>query len=661
MNLVFADGSLYDSKGAKTLSFDETFQVTRYTYDEFGRLASVSYPYSKEMFDYLSLNAVKSGLNYIDSSVEHGTTTLSASEQKKLQNLCASLNRSSQIQATVSSLTEWFSYDTEGNMIERKTPFGVIKCEFDSENRLLFWGRAGSASYDRNGNLLHSKDRYSEKEFSYNAQNRMKTSLVRDLRKNLVIESSYKYDPFGRRTLHSSSESGSTRTAYMGLSFRELCSFKVESEIEVRSHKINSEEQSVSRYLKTSGSGGFEKGGSAPASSSADRKKSGAFGNASLYALGDTPILLTSIGTESQADESEDSAYSTAALMSDLYGTVGASVGQDGALESYRYDVFGSPVSAQTAEFGFAGKHFDEATEMYDFGFRDYSSSHGRFSTQDPIRDGENWYSYCAGDPVNYVDLDGLAPKNMSNEDRNKYISKIQSYSEYDNSKNTMGIPDSYDCADVATYLYGQATADTSYGDLSGELIHAGEKIGSNIPPIHSSDFFKDNTKNITYYDDKSFNNKDIESGSVMVWQGPGITNGTGWIGHVATIVDVERDSENNVTNIKIIQGHTGGGTTKVDDIPNQADLNSYRGTFLGFGEIGENSTGAPKTQMLSDDFYIQGLSICKSLKNDFIESLMDRMSKNTNVEINPLKHEPVLLPDIYSREGKTVELLKNN
>ncbi len=41
----------------------------------------------------------------------------------------------------------------------------------------------------------------------------------------------------------------------------------------------------------------------------------------------------------------------------------------------------------------------------------------------------------------------------------------------------------------------------------------------------------------------------------------------------------------------RLFQGKTGGNRTEVVDIPNQADLDSYAGTFLGFGEIGENST----------------------------------------------------------------------
>lgn len=46
---------------------------------------------------------------------------------------------------------------------------------------------------------------------------------------------------------------------------------------------------------------------------------------------------------------------------------------------------------------------------MYNYGYRDYVPQTARFSTVDPIRDGNNWFAYCNNEPVNYVDLWGLA------------------------------------------------------------------------------------------------------------------------------------------------------------------------------------------------------------------------------------------------------------
>lgn len=76
------------------------------------------------------------------------------------------------------------------------------------------------------------------------------------------------------------------------------------------------------------------------------------------------------------------------------------------------YDAFGNLLTSEAAGqcgLGYAGKPLDCAAELYDFGFRDYSPAAGRFTSVDPIRYGFNWYAYTGNDPVNYVDLWGLA------------------------------------------------------------------------------------------------------------------------------------------------------------------------------------------------------------------------------------------------------------
>jgi len=58
---------------------------------------------------------------------------------------------------------------------------------------------------------------------------------------------------------------------------------------------------------------------------------------------------------------------------------------------------------------GYTGKPYDTSTGFYNYGYRDYKPQAARFTTVDPIRDGSNWFSYVNGDPVNYIDLWGLA------------------------------------------------------------------------------------------------------------------------------------------------------------------------------------------------------------------------------------------------------------
>ena len=79
---------------------------------------------------------------------------------------------------------------------------------------------------------------------------------------------------------------------------------------------------------------------------------------------------------------------------------------------SVSYDIFGSPyqktgffLADDSLDFGYLCKPYNADTELYDYGFRDYSPATARFTSVDPIRDGRNWYCYVFNDPVNYVDL----------------------------------------------------------------------------------------------------------------------------------------------------------------------------------------------------------------------------------------------------------------
>ena len=87
------------------------------------------------------------------------------------------------------------------------------------------------------------------------------------------------------------------------------------------------------------------------------------------------------------------------------------------------YDIFGSPyqktgsfLATDSLDFGYLGKPYNADTELYDYGFRDYSPEIARFTSVDPIRDGRNWFCYVVNDPVNYVDLWGLQCKSENDE-----------------------------------------------------------------------------------------------------------------------------------------------------------------------------------------------------------------------------------------------------
>ena len=115
---------------------------------------------------------------------------------------------------------------------------------------------------------------------------------------------------------------------------------------------------------------------------------------------------------------------------SDILGSVRFITGQAGQeLNRIEYDIFGgiykgnSPYGLET---GYTGKPYDSVTGLSDYGFRDYSPAYARFMTEDPIRDGENWFAYVGNNPVNWVDPWGLEAGNCS--DNKKQYEKLLSY-----------------------------------------------------------------------------------------------------------------------------------------------------------------------------------------------------------------------------------------
>ena len=75
------------------------------------------------------------------------------------------------------------------------------------------------------------------------------------------------------------------------------------------------------------------------------------------------------------------------------------------------YEAYGKLVHENgTVSFkaSFTGKQIDEDTGLYYFNARWYDAELGRFVTEDPARDGTNWYEYCKNNPLKYMDPTGL-------------------------------------------------------------------------------------------------------------------------------------------------------------------------------------------------------------------------------------------------------------
>ena len=80
-------------------------------------------------------------------------------------------------------------------------------------------------------------------------------------------------------------------------------------------------------------------------------------------------------------------------------------------IRDYDYDAYGKEKDGSSADenpFRYSGEYFDSETGFIYLRNRYYDPSSARFISEDPIRDGYNWYAYCGGNPITKIDPWGL-------------------------------------------------------------------------------------------------------------------------------------------------------------------------------------------------------------------------------------------------------------
>ena len=82
------------------------------------------------------------------------------------------------------------------------------------------------------------------------------------------------------------------------------------------------------------------------------------------------------------------------------------------------FGISGNDQEENKARMLYTGKVFDPDTQMYYFNARWYDPETGRFASEDPARDGVNWYAYVGNNPLKWVDPTGLSSQNDEDNDK---------------------------------------------------------------------------------------------------------------------------------------------------------------------------------------------------------------------------------------------------
>ena len=106
---------------------------------------------------------------------------------------------------------------------------------------------------------------------------------------------------------------------------------------------------------------------------------------------------------------------------------------------------------------------------MYYFGGRYYDSEVGRFISEDPGKQGVNWYSYCDNNPLRYVDPDGRSWRD--------YYNNIVNFSAGFNETVSFGLS-----RYIVHWITGEDDVDRSSGwYLTGEVSGLATSVYPNI------------------------------------------------------------------------------------------------------------------------------------------------------------------------------------
>lgn len=416
---------IHRGDGGKILAtMDEKERVTLYGYDRQGHVSKVLYPFSSDILSKAKLEYEAAGGDK-NAPADGKAITIGESIQKAFKELSGRDCQKSQ-----KAWEEVYRYDADGNRTSKTTALGTIYYKYDSENRLVSYGVTEAADtarlvYDADGNIIKESNCTKEAIYAYNAANRMAESHITEIRngsRQTPQATVYAYDSFGRRILEADILNRWIRhTEYRGLSMDVWKNAAV--------HGIK--EPRDSRGIDSTGMVFTCLDDFLPAFADFSRGSPYDFTHVALTLPlgmgGDVFGLLqtehSGIGFTPFVNASHTDAERHY-FGKDHLGSVRAVTNQWGSpLRTYDYDVFGTPLQDRPERFhyGFTGKEFDNWTGLYNYGFRDYSATFGRFTTVDPIQDGHNWYAYVNSDPVSWLDPWGLKPcEQQSGEDKKR-------------------------------------------------------------------------------------------------------------------------------------------------------------------------------------------------------------------------------------------------
>ena len=330
------------------------------------------------------------------------------------------------IRTNVEGKNTKYSYDLAGNLLSD----GTNTYTYDLQNRLTSkTGKDGTTTYtyDAAGNLIKKAAPDGTTEYTYTAQNKLKTGKTEDGQ-----SSTYTYNALNARIKnvqvrdnknagHANSDlkDGSHGTDYLDFLMDGRFFWQRTWETEVGTTFQSNFETVTKNYV-------------VDYLSTANRDilvtEDGSFTQRYVYDENSTRISAeygyaagTKRGEGGENLQSDFAAndvrkvwYRTSHLGSTLFA-----VDENGKVISHTiYDPWGNPLTETYTDTNFSGIDnannftgytWDEVLDLYFAQNRFYDPADHRFTQEDPIKDGENWYGYCENNAIAERDMYGFA------------------------------------------------------------------------------------------------------------------------------------------------------------------------------------------------------------------------------------------------------------
>jgi hypothetical protein len=445
------------TKSIKTLDKNSKEQTSSYEYDSFGRTIKESQTdnlvneYNYNLMDLRTEVKIKNGSNQILHQ---------SYEYNDLNQLYRVYNGS----VSNSNILAAYTYNSNGNITNIQNANGTETLyEYESAkspnlltkvtNRKYNEAVQSSFTYSyyQDGNISGVTEQIGEKVrnlgYTYDKQGRLKTETD-----SVYTNKSYTYDNYGNRI---SQTDGSKSTNYVYDNNNRLITETsadgaAERNVNYSYDRVgNMIYKSVEKYSDSAEQAGYEIGGDfTPESEGATHYSYDSFNrligiqtdglrvNYGYDAVGRRTSKTINGETTNQIWDgsnivAEDGAnkavyYRGIGLISEnrngvisyyqLNGTGGV-VGQTNTagemIKSYQYDAFGNQLNKTENDnnpFRYNGEYTDDEAGNIYLRNRYYAPNIGRFTQEDPIKDGLNWYAYCGNNPVNKTDPTGLIP-----------------------------------------------------------------------------------------------------------------------------------------------------------------------------------------------------------------------------------------------------------